>query len=194
MLDAGLGYGGSCFPKDVKALAYMAAEKGRHPQLLRAVMDINDDRRRMAILHLQEMVGEFRGKTVGLLGLSFKPNTDDMRDAPAVTLAQKLQAHGATVRAYDPVAMDIARAYLPNVEMMHDPYSLAEGCDALMIITEWNEFKQLDLNRICSLMRHPVIFDGRNIYDAREMDSLGFSYRGVGRGYEWTKDRVKSTS
>ncbi len=194
MLDAGLGYGGSCFPKDVKALAYMAAEKGRHPQLLRAVMDINDDRRRMAILHLQEMVGEFRGKTVGLLGLSFKPNTDDMRDAPAVTLAQKLLAHGAIVRAYDPVAMDVAQIFLPNVEMVRDPYTLAEGCDALMVITEWNEFKQLDLARICSLMRHPVIYDGRNIYDTKEMDSLGFYYRGVGRGYEWNKPRVDPSS
>jgi UDPglucose 6-dehydrogenase len=194
MLDAGLGYGGSCFPKDVKALAYMAAEKGRHPQLLRAVMDINDDRRRMAILHLQEMVGEFRGKTVGLLGLSFKPNTDDMRDAPAVTLAQKLVTNGATVRAYDPVAMDIARTVIPQVQMMSDPYSLAEGCDALMVITEWNEFKQLDLARICRLMRHPLIFDGRNIYDPKEMESLGFSYRGVGRGYEWYKTRAGSSS
>ena len=194
MLDAGLGYGGSCFPKDVKALAYMAAEKGRHPQLLRAVMDINDDRRRMAIFHLQEMIGEFRGKVIGLLGLSFKPNTDDMRDAPAVTLAQKLQAYGATVRAYDPVAMDIARIFLPNVEMARDPYALAEGCDALMVITEWNEFKQLDLNRIYRSMRHPVIFDGRNIYDAKEMDSLGFCYRGVGRGYEWNKAGVGSSS
>jgi UDPglucose 6-dehydrogenase len=194
MLDAGLGYGGSCFPKDVKALAYMAAEKGRHPQLLRAVMDINDDRRRMAILHLQEMVGEFRGKTVGLLGLSFKPNTDDMRDAPAVTLAQKLITNGATVRAYDPVAMDIAHSVIPQVQMMSDPYALAEGCDALMVITEWNEFKQLDLARICGLMRHPLIFDGRNIYDPREMESLGFSYRGVGRGYEWYKARAGSSS
>lgn len=185
MLDAGLGYGGSCFPKDVKALAYMAAEKGRHPQLLRAVMDINDDRRRMAILHLQEMVGEFRGKTVGLLGLSFKPNTDDMRDAPSVTLAQKLITYGATVRGYDPVAMEVARTILPQVQMMPDPYALAEGCDALMIITEWNEFKQLDLARICGSMRHPVILDARNIYDPVEMDALGFYYRGIGRGYEW---------
>ena len=193
MLDAGLGYGGSCFPKDVKALAYMAAEKGRHPQLLRAVMDINDDRRRMAILHLQEMVGEFRGKIVGLLGLSFKPNTDDMRDAPAVTLAQKLVTNGATVRAYDPVAMDIAHSVIPQVQMMPDPYALAEGCDALMVITEWNEFKQLDLARICGSMRHPLIFDGRNIYDPKEMESLGFSYRGVGRGYDWYKTRTGSS-
>jgi UDPglucose 6-dehydrogenase len=187
MLDAGLGYGGSCFPKDVKALAYMAAEKGRHPQLLRAVMDINDDRRRTVILHLQEMIGDFRGKIIGLLGLSFKPNTDDMRDAPSTTLVHKLLSAGAAVRAYDPAAMDIAQAILPQVEMMPDPYTLAEGCDALLIITEWNEFKQLDLVRIHSLMRQPVIFDGRNIYDPAEMKLLGFYYRGVGRGYDGVK-------
>jgi UDPglucose 6-dehydrogenase len=194
MLDAGLGYGGSCFPKDVKALAYMAAEKGRHPQLLRAVMDINDDRRRMAIFNLQEMIGELREKTIGLLGLSFKPNTDDMRDAPAVTLANKLMAYGASVRAYDPVAMNMARNLLPHVAMMSDPYALAEGCDALIIVTEWNEFKQLDLDRICRLMRNPVILDGRNIYDAKEMGDLGFYYRGVGRGYEWNKTRLGNPS
>ncbi len=188
-LDAGLGYGGSCFPKDVKALAYMAAEKGRHPQLLRAVMDINDDRRRTAILHLQDMVGDFRGKLIGLLGLSFKPNTDDMRDAPSITLAQKLLAGGATVRAYDPVAMDVARGLLPQVEMMSDPYTLAEGCDALMVVTEWNEFKQLDLEKIKSLMRRPVIFDGRNIYDPEDMTAMGFSYRGLGRGYNGASDK-----
>jgi len=187
-LEAGLGYGGSCFPKDVKALAYMAAEKGRHPQLLRAVMDINDDRRRMAILHLQEMVGDFRGKTIGLLGLSFKPNTDDMRDAPSITLANKLIAAGASVRAYDPVAMEVARSILPQVEMMPDPYTLATDCDAMMIVTEWNEFKQLDLERIKALMRQPILFDGRNIYDPAYMRQLGFRYRGVGRGYNGNSD------
>src|SRR4030066_964106 len=120
-LDAGVGYGGSCFPKDVKALAYMAAEKGRHPQLLYTVMEINDDRREMVITHLKEMVGNLKGKVIGLLGLSFKPNTDDMREAPSITIAQKLQADGATVRAYDPVAMEIAQPLLPGVVMMPDP-------------------------------------------------------------------------
>jgi UDPglucose 6-dehydrogenase len=182
-LDAGLGYGGSCFPKDVKALAYMAAEKGRHPQLLTAVMEINTDRRRMVVMRLRELLGEFRNKTVGLLGLSFKPNTDDMRDAPAVTIAQKLIAGGATVRAYDPVAMDVAKPLLPEVIMAADPYQMAEGCDALAVVTEWNEFKQLDLKRIRELMRQPVIFDSRNIYDPADMARLGFNYRGVGRGY-----------
>ena len=140
-LDAGLGYGGSCFPKDVKALAYMAADKGRHPQLLNAVMEINNDRRPMVIIRLQEMLGNLRGKTIGLLGLSFKPNTDDMRDAPAVDIAEGLLARGAHVRAYDPVAMQVATPLLPEVEMQPDPYTLARGCDALVIVTEWNEFK-----------------------------------------------------
>lgn len=183
-LDAGIGYGGSCFPKDVKALAYMAAEKGRHPQLLYTVMEINDDRREMAVSHLKEMVGDLKGKVIGFLGLSFKPNTDDMRDAPSITIAQKIMADGATVRAYDPVAMEVAKPLLPGVEMMPDPYTLAQGCDALMVVTEWNEFKQLDKPRLRDLMRHPVLYDGRNIYEPDEMVKFGFIYRGVGRGYQ----------
>jgi UDPglucose 6-dehydrogenase len=182
-LDAGVGYGGSCFPKDVKALAFMAAEKGRHPQLLYTVMDINDDRRAMAIAHIKEMVGNLKGKLIGLLGLSFKPNTDDMRDAPSITIAQLLQADGATVRAYDPVAMEVAKPLLPGVVMMPDPYTMAEGCDALVVVTEWNEFKQLDRSRLRDLMHQPVVYDGRNIYEPDEMVRSGFIYRGVGRGY-----------
>jgi UDPglucose 6-dehydrogenase len=186
-LEAGLGYGGSCFPKDVKALTYMAAEKGRHPQLLNAVMEINDDRRPMAVLRLTEMLGDLSGKVVGLLGLSFKPNTDDMRDAPAITISDALLAGGAVVRGYDPVAMNVAKSSLPSVEMCSDPYTMAEGCDALVVVTEWNEFKQLDLERIRDLMRDPVLFDGRNIYDPVIMRQLGFNYRGVGRGYNGSK-------
>ena len=183
-LDAGLGYGGSCFPKDVKALAYMAAEKGRHPQLLTAVMEINDDRRPMAFSRLKEMLGDLEGKVVGLLGLSFKPNTDDMRDAPSVDIARMLLNAGAQVRAYDPVAMPIAAPLMPDVVMQADPYSLAEDADALILITEWNEFKQLDLERVRSLMRQPHILDCRNIYDVAQMNKYGFNYRGLGRGYE----------
>jgi UDPglucose 6-dehydrogenase len=182
-LDAGVGYGGSCFPKDVKALAYMAAEKGRHPQLLYTVMEINDDRREMAIAHIKEMVGDLNGKVIGMLGLSFKPNTDDMRDAPSIAIAQKLQVDGAIVRAYDPVAMEVAKPLLPGVEMQPDPYTMAQGCDALLVITEWNEFKQLDRSRLRDLMRQPIIYDGRNIYEPSEMAKYGFVYRGVGRGY-----------
>jgi UDPglucose 6-dehydrogenase len=182
-LDAGLGYGGSCFPKDVKALAYMAAEKGRHPQLLKAVMEINDDRRPMTVARAEEMLGELNGKTVGLLGLSFKPNTDDMRDAPSIDIANALLKAGSHVRAYDPVAMDIAAPMLPGVSMVDDPYILAAGCDALIVVTDWNEFKQLDLERIKKIMNQPMLLDGRNIYDPQVMLKLGFKYRGLGRGY-----------
>jgi UDPglucose 6-dehydrogenase len=192
-LDAGLGYGGSCFPKDVKALAYMAAEKGGHPQLLNAVMDINDDRRPMSVNHLSEMLGNLEGRTIGLLGLSFKPNTDDMRDAPSIDIAKSLQARGVRVRAFDPVAMSVAAPLMPSVEMVSDPYTLAEGCDALMVITEWNEFKQLDLNRVRELMKQPVLFDGRNIYDHEIMERAGFIYRGFGRGYNGKHQNGKVT-
>ena len=182
-LDAGLGWGGSCFPKDVKALAYMAAEKGRHPQLLNAVMDINADRRRMVVSHLEEMLGGLKGKTVGLLGLAFKPNTDDMRDAPSIDIANYLTAAGANVRGYDPIAMENAARIMPGVTMAKDPYEMAEGCDALVVVTEWNEFKQLDLERVKDKMKQPVLFDGRNIYDPARVRELGFTYRAVGRGY-----------
>ena len=181
-LKAGLGYGGSCFPKDVKALAHMAEEKGRHPQLLHAVMEINADRRKMVVERITELLGgSVEGKTIGLLGLAFKPNTDDMRESPAIDIAAGLQEGGATVRAYDPIAMDNARAIMPNVSMCSDPYALAEGSDALVVVTDWNEFKQLDLERIRDLMREPVVFDGRNIYDPAVMCRLGFRYRSIGR-------------
>jgi UDPglucose 6-dehydrogenase len=129
------------------------------------------------------MLGDPQGKIVGLLGLSFKPNTDDMRDAPAIDIAQALMAAGASVRATDPVAMEVAAPLLPGVEMCDDVYEMARGCDALMVVTEWNEFKQLDLAHIRELMRQPVIFDGRNIYDPALMKRLGFDYQALGRGF-----------
>jgi len=190
-LDAGLGYGGSCFPKDVKALAYMAAEKGRHPQLLLAVMDINNDRRPMSVNRVREMLGSLKEQTIGLLGLSFKPNTDDMRDAPAIDIASALQEEGARVRAYDPVAMEVAAPLMPGVQMAADPYTLAKDCDALIVVTEWNEFKQLDLDQLRDNMRQPVLFDGRNIYDPEKMERLGFKYRGLGRGYNGSAQNGK---
>ncbi|MFO7586181.1 MAG: UDP-glucose/GDP-mannose dehydrogenase family protein, partial [Anaerolineales bacterium] len=165
-LDAGLGWGGSCFPKDVLALAYMAEEKGLDPRILNMVTDVNYDRRKSVARWTEELLGgSAQGKTVGLLGLAFKPNTDDMRDAPAIDIAQALTASGATVRAYDPVAMDVATPILPAVQMFKDPYEMAKGCDALVVVTEWNEFKQLDLQKIKNLLETPIIMDGRNIYD-----------------------------
>ncbi len=183
-LDAGVGYGGSCFPKDVKALAYMAEIKGQHPQLLHAVIEINTDQRRAVVRKLEQALGSLRGKTVGLLGLAFKPNTDDMREAPSAHIARMLQTAGARVRAYDPVAMKVAARVVPGVELAEDAYTLAEGCDALVVVTEWNEFKNLDLARVRESMNQPVLIDGRNIYDPAMMKELGFYYRGIGRGYE----------
>jgi UDPglucose 6-dehydrogenase len=182
-LDAGLGYGGSCFPKDVKALAFMAEEMGSEPRILNAVMATNERRRSMAVEQLERMLNGLEGRTVGLLGLAFKPNTDDMRDAPSIDLAEALLAAGAKVRAYDPVAMETAQPILKAVTMFNDPYSLANGCDALFVVTEWNEFKQLDLERVRDSMRAPVIFDGRNIYDPEKMSRMGFTYQGMGRGH-----------
>ncbi|HEY4666717.1 MAG TPA: UDP-glucose/GDP-mannose dehydrogenase family protein [Anaerolineales bacterium] len=182
-LEAGLGYGGSCFPKDVKALAYMAAEKGRHPQLLQAVMEINDDRRALLVDKTREMLGGLRGKQIGLLGLTFKPNTDDLREAPALEVAQLFSSEGARIRAYDPVGMQRAAELFPEIQMAADPYNLAAGCDAVVVCTEWNEFIQLDLQRFHDQMRQPVIVDGRNIYDPKQMARLGFRYVGFGQGY-----------
>jgi UDPglucose 6-dehydrogenase len=161
----------------------MAAEKGRHPQLLNAVMEINNDRRPMVIKRLEDMIGDLKDKTIGLLGLSFKPNTDDMRDAPSIDLARFLDELGARVRAYDPVAMQVAAPLMPKVEMASDSYTLAQGCDALIVVTEWNEFIHLDMERIRDIMKQPIILDGRNIYDPEMMSKLGIKYRGVGRGY-----------
>ncbi len=183
-LDAGLGWGGSCFPKDVQALAYMAKERGLEPRILNEVMNINYGRRKDVTKHVAEMLGgDLKGKTVGLFGLAFKPNTDDMRDAPAIDIAADLIEAGANVCAYDPVSMEVARPLLPNVELCKDPYEVARESDALIIVTEWNEFKQLDLEKVKDLLKTPVIYDGRNIYDPAVMREMGFKYRAIGRGH-----------
>jgi UDPglucose 6-dehydrogenase len=180
-LNAGLGFGGSCFPKDVKALTYMAEMNGLHPQLLRAVMDINRDQRRRVLVQLREMLGSLRGKTVGLLGIAFKPNTDDIREAAAIDLAHMLSSEGASLRAYDPVAVENARKILDGVKFCNDAYEVAASADAVILVTEWNEFKQLDMPRLYSSMRRKVFIDGRNVYEPSEMRAYGFEYRGVGR-------------
>ena len=183
-LDAGIGYGGSCFPKDVKALAHMAATHGTHPQLLKSVMDINQYQRMQVIIKLREVLGsQLRGHLVGLLGLAFKPNTDDIREAPGIEIGRLLLHQGVHVRGYDPVAMENSRAALPGLELARDPYDLVTGCHALVVCTEWNEFKHLDMARIRDLMALPFIIDGRNLYDAEEMRRLGFTYRGMGQGH-----------
>ncbi|MCB9160831.1 MAG: UDP-glucose/GDP-mannose dehydrogenase family protein [Caldilineaceae bacterium] len=182
-LSAGLGYGGSCFPKDVKALEHMALVHGSHPSLLRAVMDINRDARRWAILNLRDMLdGTLDQKRIGILGLAFKPNTDDIRESPALDIARMLQNEGSVVRAYDPVAMANAAQQNPQLGLVEDPYELADGADALLVCTDWNEFKQLDLNRVRDAMRTPIFADGRNLYNPDTMLALGFQYRSVGKG------------
>ena len=183
-LDAGIGYGGSCFPKDVKALAHMAATHGTHPQLLKSVMDINQHQRLQIVFKLREVLGsQLRGRTIGLLGLAFKPNTDDMREAPAIEVGRLLLNQGAHIKGYDPVAMDSAGDLLPGLNLARDPYDLVTGCHALVVCTEWNEFKHLDMARIRDLMQQPFVVDGRNLYDPEEMRRLGFTYRGMGQGY-----------
>jgi UDPglucose 6-dehydrogenase len=182
-LRSGIGWGGSCFPKDVMALMHMAELHGVRPEILRAATLVNTDQRRRVIQKVRDILGGFRGKTVGILGLAFKPNTDDMRDAPSVAIIHMLQHEGASVRAYDPEAMVNARRLLKGVTYCEDPYDVAAGADALVLVTEWNEFQHLDMARVKGLMRGDVLIDGRNIYEPTAMRGLGFVYRGVGRGY-----------
>jgi UDPglucose 6-dehydrogenase len=181
-LNAGIGWGGSCFPKDVRALEYMAATNGCHPQLLRAVMDINRDARRHLVQKIRDVLGgSLNGTRIGVLGLSFKPNTDDMRDAPSITVIHQLLTEGASVIAYDPAAMRHAPRLMPAVLLGSTPYDVAADADALTILTDWNEFKQLDLARVRETMARPIIVDGRNIYESARMRNLGFTYLSVGR-------------
>jgi UDPglucose 6-dehydrogenase len=180
-LGAGIGYGGSCFPKDVKALAAIAEKYQYHPELLHAVMDINRDQRTLVVDKLRECLGSLRGQVVGMLGLAFKPDTDDMREAPSIEIAHALRKKGAIVRAYDPVAMEKAKAIMPDLDYRRNAQGVARGADALVIVTEWNEFKRLDMLKFKRLMRRPVVVDGRNVYDPEEMRRLGFVYRGIGR-------------
>jgi UDPglucose 6-dehydrogenase len=181
-LDAGIGWGGSCFPKDVKALEHMAVLHGTHPQLLQAVMEINRNQRRRVVVKLRRALQGLNDRVIGVLGLSFKPNTDDIREAPALEIIHLLQNEGAEVRAYDPQAAGAVQSMLPRVTLCDNPYQVAEGADALVLATEWNEFKQLDFEKIKELMATPVIMDGRNLWDPEGLMELGFIYYGVGRG------------
>ena len=181
-LQAGIGFGGSCFPKDVQALEFMAEEADCHPQLLRAVLEINRDGRRAFVRKLDRLVGGVAGRTIAIWGLAFKPDTDDLREAPALEIIGELVARGAQIRAYDPAATGGARALLtsPRVTFCTDAYDAAAGADAVALVTEWNEFKGLDLARVRDLMRAPVLLDGRNLYEPGDLDALGFAHRGIG--------------
>ena len=181
-LNAGLGFGGSCFPKDVRALEHMALIHGAHPQLLRAVLDINQHMRRQVLVKLRNALDGLGDRKVGLLGLAFKPNTDDLREAPSIDIARQIIREGGFVQVYDPVAMPGACKLVPEMHLVEDPYEVAEGVDALIMVTEWNEFRQLDMIRIKEAMRGDVLLDGRNVWNPAAMRELGFRYFGVGRG------------
>jgi UDPglucose 6-dehydrogenase len=181
-LAAGLGYGGSCFPKDTDSLVHTAASLGYDFQLLRSVVDVNRER----AVHFAEMVRKalapLDDRVIAVLGLAFKPNTDDMREAKSVEVVRRLLEAGAVIRAYDPVAMPNARALLPSaVVFCESPYEAAEGADGVALVTEWNEFKFLNQERLRGVMRRPVIFDGRNLWEPERMRRLGFEYHSVGR-------------
>ena len=181
-LNPGVGFGGSCFPKDVKALVKMAEDAHARPQLLQSVLDINDDARKSFVAKVVKLLGgSVKGKSIGVLGLSFKPDTDDLREAPSIDIINSLLKMGARVRAYDPIAIDAARLCLRGVDFCRNAYETAKDADALLLVTDWNEFKQLDMEEICKLMKQPVLIDGRNIYDPRAMRQFGFTYSGVGR-------------
>ena len=181
-LHAGPGYGGSCFPKDTLALLKTAEDHDVPCRIVEAVVQVNDSRKRaMGRKILQAMGNNVRGKTVGLLGVTFKPNTDDMRDAPSLAIVQALQDAGVNVVAYDPEGMEAAKPLMPGVEFRSDPYAVAQGADALALVTEWNAFRALDLSRIASAMRTPVLVDLRNIYQPEEVRRQGFHYSSVGR-------------
>ncbi|MBU6428305.1 MAG: UDP-glucose/GDP-mannose dehydrogenase family protein [Cyanobacteria bacterium REEB65] len=182
-LNAGIGWGGSCFRKDILALTSVANEYGLSPTMLRATVDVNDLQRQTVISKLQEGLKILKGKIVGLMGLAFKPNTDDLRDAPAIDIAQTLLKMGCRVKVYDPVAMANAQRQLAECDLYYakDSMDLALGCDALVIATEWAEFRDLDLPRIREVMRGNVVIDGRNILEPQSASDAGFAYFGIGR-------------
>ncbi len=181
-LSAGIGWGGSCFPKDVSALVHTAEDYGYETELLNAAINVNKRQRTIAIEKLQQELKILKGKTVGLLGLTFKPDTDDMRDAPALTMIEQLNRLGAKVKAYDPIVSQSGLSHgLSGVIIESDPERLADGCDALVVVTEWQEFLRLDYGKMVKTMREPVLIDGRNFLDPAVVTAAGFRYLGIGR-------------
>jgi UDPglucose 6-dehydrogenase len=183
-LFPGVGYGGSCFPKDVKALVRTARDAGSEMLVVHAVDEANDVQKAILAPRLEKFLGSLKDKTIALWGLAFKPRTDDMREAPALTLINVLLAAGASVRAYDPKAIPQAKKLVgerPGLTFCNRSYDAAEGADALVLVTEWNEFREPDFDRIKGLMRRPAIFDGRNIFNPKYLREKGFHYEGIGR-------------
>lgn len=180
-LNAGIGYGGFCFPKDLEAFITISKELGYDFDLLKEVREINIEAREHFVKKIEKELWIIKGKTIGALGLSFKPNTDDIRESPGIAIIKMLLEKGAIVKSYDPKAMEKTKNILPDIEYCSNPYKVAEGADCLAIFTEWAEFKKLDLLKVKKLMVHPTIIDGRNIFEPSEMAKLGFVYRSIGR-------------
>jgi len=180
-LQAGLGYGGSCFPKDSAALIQTADRFGYDFKLLKAVVEVNKDQTMRFMDRMEKVLGTFEGKSIGVLGLAFKPNTDDMRDAKSLEIIERLLASGASVLAYDPIAIEKTREIIPQITYTKNAYDAACGVDAVVVVTEWNEFKFLNMERLKEAMNGNVLFDGRNIYDPIRMRRLGFDYHSIGR-------------
>lgn len=181
-LNAGVGFGGSCFPKDVDAFIRLSEKSGYDFGLLKAVRAANDDQKNSFVRLIEDKLWVLKNKVIGCLGLAFKPDTDDMRNAPSVDIIGLLQNEGAHIKAYDPQAMENAQKMLQDVTLCPDPYTLAKGCDCLVVLTEWDEFRKLDFKKIRKGMRQAMIFDGRNLYAKDNLRELGFEYYGIGRG------------
>jgi UDPglucose 6-dehydrogenase len=180
-LDASLGFGGSCFPKDLSAFIKISEQLGYDFALLKEVQRINAQQMDRFVKKMLETLWVLKDKKIGVLGLAFKQNTDDVRMSPAIELCHRLQKEGAILRVYDPKAVEKAKAVLQNVTYVTDMDSVVDGCDALVVATEWPEFKKLDLERARKVMTHPILFDGRNLFDPREMERLGWIYKSIGR-------------
>jgi UDPglucose 6-dehydrogenase len=180
-LQAGVGYGGSCFPKDVRALIGTLEEQGIDASMLKEVDEVNERQKKTLVPKLKKLLPDLKGKKIAIWGLAFKPRTDDMREAASITVIKQLQAEGATVNAFDPVARKVAETIFEGIEYSFTPYDACEGCDALIIVTEWDEFRNLDFAIVKKMLKAPIIVDGRNIYEHKEMEEAGFQYIGVGR-------------
>ncbi len=180
-LHPGPGFGGSCFPKDTRALSTVAKQFGTDSMIVDTVIEVNERQRRAMIPKIENLIGDFKGKQISVLGLSFKPETDDMRESPAIEIIKEMQARGAKIKAFDPVAMEEAKHCLPDIEYAKDEYEAIEGADVLVFLTEWNQFRALDMERVKNLLKSPKIADLRNIYEPKDMREMGFEYVGVGR-------------
>ncbi len=180
-LHPGPGFGGSCFPKDTRALSSVAKQFGAESRIVDTVIEVNELQRQAMIPKIENLISTFEGKQIGVLGLSFKPETDDMRESPAIDIIKEMQKRGAKVRAFDPVAMKEAQKCLPDIDYAKDEYDAIEGADVLVFLTEWNQFRALDMKKVKTLLKSPNIADLRNIYKPEDMREMGFNYVGVGR-------------